>query len=122
MVAHWSANEMPDRSSPAMVTLASRIWQKVSACRGGGIGDRAGWTETDDTFAFAGRKRTVLKKLIGSVDRNLSVIRTATIAGQMASASITFRQVTPAQRRTLVAAALGWALDAFDVMLYAMTH
>src|SRR4051812_1682693 len=32
--------------------------------------------------------------------------------------------VTPAQRRTLVAAALGWALDAFDVMLYAMviTH
>src|SRR5512138_1597244 len=38
----------------------------------------------------------------------------------MASASITFRQVTPEQRRTLIAAALGWALDAFDVMLYAM--
>ena len=28
--------------------------------------------------------------------------------------------VTKAQRRTLLAAALGWALDAFDVMLYAM--
>ncbi|ABF41633.1 major facilitator superfamily (MFS) transporter [Candidatus Koribacter versatilis Ellin345] len=31
-----------------------------------------------------------------------------------------FSQATPAQRRTLLAAALGWALDAFDVMLYAM--
>ncbi len=31
-----------------------------------------------------------------------------------------FREATPAQRRTLLAAALGWALDAFDVMLYAM--
>lgn len=28
-------------------------------------------------------------------------------------------QVTPQQKRTLVAAALGWMLDAFDVMLYA---
>jgi MFS family permease len=28
--------------------------------------------------------------------------------------------VTPAQRRTLIAAALGWMLDAFDVMLYAL--
>lgn len=28
--------------------------------------------------------------------------------------------VSPAQRRTLIAAALGWMLDAFDVMLYAM--
>src|SRR5437868_7724808 len=27
---------------------------------------------------------------------------------------------TPAQRRTLVAAALGWMLDAFDVMLYSL--
>jgi MFS family permease len=27
---------------------------------------------------------------------------------------------TPAQRKTLIAAALGWALDAFDVMLYAL--
>ena len=42
----------------------------------------------------------------------------------MASAFITLRQVTPAQKRTLIAAALGWALDAFDVMLYALviTH
>ncbi len=34
------------------------------------------------------------------------------------------RSATPAQRRTLLAAALGWMLDAFDVMLYALvvTH
>ncbi|HUJ94981.1 MAG TPA: MFS transporter [Terriglobales bacterium] len=33
-------------------------------------------------------------------------------------------QVTPAQRRTLLAAGLGWMLDAFDAMLYALvlTH
>jgi MFS family permease len=31
-----------------------------------------------------------------------------------------FSQITSAQRRTLVAAALGWMLDAFDVMLYAL--
>lgn len=31
-----------------------------------------------------------------------------------------FREVTPDQRKTLIAAALGWALDAFDVMLYAL--
>jgi MFS family permease len=30
------------------------------------------------------------------------------------------RQATSAQRRTLLAAALGWALDAFDAMLYAL--
>ncbi|MFZ0416682.1 MAG: MFS transporter [Candidatus Sulfotelmatobacter sp.] len=30
------------------------------------------------------------------------------------------RQATPDQRRTLLAAALGWALDAFDAMLYAL--
>ena len=30
------------------------------------------------------------------------------------------RQATPQQRRTLLAAALGWALDAFDAMLYAL--
>lgn len=29
-------------------------------------------------------------------------------------------QTTPAQRRTLLAAALGWMLDAFDTMLYAL--
>lgn len=29
-------------------------------------------------------------------------------------------QATPAQRRTLLAAGLGWALDAFDAMLYAL--
>src|SRR5213594_241476 len=35
-----------------------------------------------------------------------------------------FAQVTSAQRRTLLAAALGWMLDAFDAMLYALvlTH
>jgi MFS family permease len=31
-----------------------------------------------------------------------------------------FSAITPAQRRTLVAAALGWMLDAFDTMLYAL--
>ena len=30
------------------------------------------------------------------------------------------KQATPAQRRTLLAAALGWMLDAFDAMLYAL--
>jgi MFS family permease len=30
------------------------------------------------------------------------------------------RQATPAQRRTLLAGALGWALDAFDAMLYSL--
>ncbi|MGA8761335.1 MAG: MFS transporter [Candidatus Sulfotelmatobacter sp.] len=30
------------------------------------------------------------------------------------------RQATPGQRRTLLAAALGWALDAFDTMLFAL--
>lgn len=38
----------------------------------------------------------------------------------MATATVTFSQVTPAQRKTLIAAALGWMLDAFDVMLYAL--
>src|SRR3954471_6185679 len=38
----------------------------------------------------------------------------------MAATPHILRQVTSAQKRTLVAAALGWALDAFDVMLYAM--
>ena len=36
------------------------------------------------------------------------------------AAIATLREITPAQRRTLLAAALGWMLDAFDVMLYAM--
>jgi MFS family permease len=38
----------------------------------------------------------------------------------MATAGITFSRVTSAQLRTLIAAALGWMLDAFDVMLYAL--
>jgi MFS family permease len=36
------------------------------------------------------------------------------------SIPFTFSQITSAQRRTLIAAALGWMLDAFDVMLYAL--
>jgi MFS family permease len=42
----------------------------------------------------------------------------------MPSGPASLSSVTAAQRRVLVAAALGWALDAFDVMLYAMvlTH
>ena len=38
----------------------------------------------------------------------------------MATATSTFSGVTSAQKRTLVAAALGWGLDGFDVMLYSM--
>jgi MFS family permease len=40
------------------------------------------------------------------------------------STALKLREITPPQRRTVIAAALGWALDAFDVMLYAMvlTH
>jgi hypothetical protein len=30
----------------------------------------------------------------------------------------TLSQATPAQKRTLLAAALGWGLDGFDVLLY----
>src|SRR6266446_9748858 len=36
------------------------------------------------------------------------------------SVSSTLSQITSAQRRTLLAAALGWMLDAFDTMLYAL--
>src|SRR5947209_7344833 len=37
----------------------------------------------------------------------------------MASTALpTITQVTPAQKRTLIAAALGWGLDVFDVLLY----
>ena len=38
----------------------------------------------------------------------------------MSATPATFSQTTPAQRRTLLAAALGWMLDAFDAMLYAL--
>jgi MFS family permease len=42
----------------------------------------------------------------------------------MASATANFSDITVVQRRTLTAAALGWMLDAFDAMLYALvlTH
>lgn len=36
----------------------------------------------------------------------------------MATATTTFSQVSSAQKRTLIAAALGWGLDGFDVLLY----
>jgi MFS family permease len=41
-----------------------------------------------------------------------------------APAPLKFSEVSADQRRTLIAAAMGWALDAFDVMLYALvlTH
>ncbi len=38
----------------------------------------------------------------------------------MSAGPATFSQTTPAQRRTLLAASLGWMLDAFDAMLYAL--
>ena len=45
-------------------------------------------------------------------------------ANSISLESASFKDVTSAQRRTLVAAGLGWMLDAFDVMLYALvvTH
>jgi MFS family permease len=36
------------------------------------------------------------------------------------SRGVSFSQVSSTQRRTLIAAALGWMLDAFDAMLYAL--
>jgi MFS family permease len=41
-------------------------------------------------------------------------------AGASASLPLRWRNTTEAQRRTLVAAGLGWMLDAFDVMLYSI--
>lgn len=38
----------------------------------------------------------------------------------MASTTFRLSEVTSGQKRTLIAAALGWALDAFDVMLYSL--
>jgi MFS family permease len=38
----------------------------------------------------------------------------------MSTAPVTLLGSTPGQRRTLIAAALGWMLDAFDVMLYSL--
>ncbi len=38
----------------------------------------------------------------------------------MSSPSLKLSEVSAAQRRTLIAAALGWMLDGFDVMLYAL--
>jgi MFS family permease len=38
----------------------------------------------------------------------------------MSSVQTSFSQVTSTQKRTLLAAALGWMLDAFDAMLYAL--
>src|SRR5437763_6783726 len=50
----------------------------------------------------------------------MSTAVSANAPGAPKSLIAVLRMATPAQRRTLLAAALGWALDAFDVMLYAM--
>jgi MFS family permease len=50
----------------------------------------------------------------------MSTAVSANAPGTPKSLIAVLRVATPAQRRTLAAAALGWALDAFDVMLYAM--
>jgi len=50
----------------------------------------------------------------------MSTAVSANAPGSPRSLIAVLRMATPAQRRTLTAAALGWALDAFDVMLYAM--
>ena len=45
----------------------------------------------------------------------------ATIPPRMAIGPIQLlQQATPGQRRTLLAASLGWMLDSFDAMLYAL--
>jgi MFS family permease len=44
----------------------------------------------------------------------------ATGAADSLQAPFRWRNATPVQRRTLLAAALGWMLDAFDVMLYSI--
>jgi len=46
------------------------------------------------------------------------------MARMATSLTLTLSHITSAQRRTLLAAALGWMLDAFDAMLYALvlTH
>ncbi len=55
-----------------------------------------------------------------SFDRPISA-SAATIAPRMAIGPIQLlNQATSAQRRTLLAASLGWMLDAFDAMLYAL--
>ena len=41
-------------------------------------------------------------------------------AGQSASPPLRWRNTSAVQRRTLIAAGLGWMLDAFDVMLYSI--
>lgn len=38
----------------------------------------------------------------------------------MSTGAVSFAETTRGQRRTLIAAALGWMLDAFDVMLYSL--
>ena len=38
----------------------------------------------------------------------------------MSTAQPFIKSITSTQRRTLIAAALGWMLDAFDAMLYAL--
>ena len=38
----------------------------------------------------------------------------------MSTVGVALRQISAGQRRTLLAAALGWMLDSFDVMLYSM--
>jgi MFS family permease len=48
------------------------------------------------------------------------IVRTLTILGMLEALLPGGSQITSAQRRTLVAAALGWMLDAFDAMLYAL--
>ena len=61
-----------------------------------------------------------MTKLGKEGDRLPIPLRQSTILRMATSVSSTFSQTTSAQRRTLIAAALGWMLDAFDAMLYAL--
>ena len=62
-----------------------------------------------------------MTKLAKNPVYSLPILREqSTILRMATSVSSTFSQTTSAQRRTLIAAALGWMLDAFDAMLYAL--
>jgi MFS family permease len=68
----------------------------------------------------SGNSRPVAEGLHRQAEIDKSVVA-RTIAACMAIGPIELiRVATPAQRRTLFAAASGWALDAFDAMLYAL--
>src|SRR5437867_3766034 len=68
-------------------------------------------TEPADTSIFNTPSQNNSPKFVSKLRYNRTRMTTATES---------FSDITSAQRKTLIAAAMGWALDAFDVMLYAL--